>query len=76
MNERFSKLLQECIVPAGQIEDYTKSTKLVIPDEKLDVAKFYELIIEECNRYAVQNWEHGHLLGQDLKIYFGIESVE
>ena len=32
-----------------------------------------ELIVEECNQYALRNWEHGHLLGQDLKIYFGFE---
>jgi hypothetical protein len=33
--------------------------------------KLAELIVEECNQYALRNWEHGHLLGQDLKIYFG-----
>jgi hypothetical protein len=48
MNERFAKLLQECIVPADSAEDYSKSKGLVIPDEKLDVAKFAELIVRDC----------------------------
>ena len=48
MNEQFSKLLQECIVPANQAVEYSKSKGFVIPDEKLDVAKFAELIVKEC----------------------------
>ena len=35
-----------------------------------------ELIVEECNQYALRNWEHGHLLGQDLKRHFGFEVEE
>ena len=38
--------------------------------------KFAELIVEECNQYALRNWEHGYLLGQDLKIYFGFGAEE
>jgi hypothetical protein len=38
--------------------------------------KLVELVVEECNQYALRNWEHGHLLGQDLKIYFGFEVDE
>jgi hypothetical protein len=41
-----------------------------------DYREFAKLIVEECNQYALRNWEHGHLLGKDLKIYFGIESIE
>jgi hypothetical protein len=42
------------------------------PDQEgLDL--FAELIVEACNQYALRNWEHGHLLGQDLKIYFGVD---
>ena len=52
MNEQFSKLLQECIVPANQAVDYSKSKGFVIPDEKLDVAKFAELIVRECATLA------------------------
>ena len=52
MNEQFSKLLQECIVPADQAVE----EGFVIPDEKLDVAKFTELIVREC---ATVCWLHG-----------------
>jgi hypothetical protein len=38
--------------------------------------KLVELVVEECNQYALRNWEHGHLLGQDLKIYFGFVEDE
>jgi hypothetical protein len=38
--------------------------------------KLVELVVEECNQYALRNWEHGHLLGQDLKIYFGFAEDE
>jgi hypothetical protein len=48
MNDQFSKLLQECIVPADQVEGYAESKGLVIPNEKLDVAKFAEMIVREC----------------------------
>ena len=48
MNERFSKILQQCTVSADQAEDYSKSNGLIVPDEKLDVAKFAELIVREC----------------------------
>ena len=56
MNEQFSKLLQECIVPADQAVDYSKAEGFVIPDEKLDVAKLAELIVREC---ATVCWLHG-----------------
>lgn len=48
MNDKFSRLLKECCVPADQVEEYTKIHKLVIPDEKLDVTKLTKLIIREC----------------------------
>ena len=35
--------------------------------------KFAELIVRECANYASRNWEHGHLLAEDLKVYFGVE---
>jgi hypothetical protein len=35
--------------------------------------KFAELIILECDRYARSAWEHGELLGGDLKRHFGFE---
>ena len=44
-----------------------------IPDEFC--AKFAQLIVKECNRYACSVWEHGPLLGRDLLIHFGIEEM-
>lgn len=37
-----------------------------------NIEKLTELVVEECARYAYQNWEHGQLLGQDLRVLFGI----
>ena len=30
--------------------------------------KFAKLIVQECNRYACSAWEHGPLLGREIKI--------
>lgn len=35
--------------------------------------KYAELIIKDCDQYARSTWEHGHLLGGDLKRLFGFE---
>ena len=35
--------------------------------------KLAELIVQECVDYACRNWEHGHLLADDLLTYFGVE---
>jgi hypothetical protein len=35
--------------------------------------KLVELIIRDCDRYACSTWEHGELLGGDLKRLFGFE---
>ena len=43
-------------------------------DGKMEEAKkFAEMIVRECANYASRNWEHGHLLAQDLKTHFGVE---
>jgi hypothetical protein len=58
MNERINLLKKQAGI------DYN-------PDQEgLDL--FAQLIVEECNQYALRNWEHGRFLGQDLKIYFGV----
>jgi hypothetical protein len=45
------------------------------PDQEgLDL--FAQLIILECDRYARSTWEHGHLLGGDLKRLFGLEGAD
>lgn len=36
-------------------------------------AKFAELIIRDCDQYARSTWEHGELLGGDLKRLFDID---
>lgn len=38
-----------------------------------NIEKFAELIVRETMDYASRNWEHGHLLAEDLKVYFGVE---
>ena len=32
-----------------------------------------ELIVRKAMDYAPRNWEHGHLLAEDLRVYFGVE---
>ena len=60
MNERIKELAIECYNPYGNF----------------DYEKFAELIILDCDRYARSTWEHGHLLGGDLKRLFGFEEEE
>lgn len=62
MNER----VKELMIQAGT----DSSGKWMSVD---NANKFAELIIRECDRYARSTWEHGELLGGDLKILFGIE---
>ena len=40
---------------------------------ELDADMFAELIVRACDRYARSTWEHGELLGGDLKRLFGFE---
>lgn len=40
------------------------------------IEKYAELIIQDCNRYACSTWEHGPLLGGDLKRLFGFEEFD
>jgi len=60
MNERIRELASKCW------------------DQRLDGAhfdqeKFARLIIKDCDQYARRYWEHGELLGGDLKRHFGVE---
>ena len=64
MNQRIAKLYDRALVLDSN-GDYVAG--------ELDPAKFAELIIQECANYASRNWEHGHLLAQDLKTHFGVE---
>ena len=64
MNQRIAKLYDRALVLDSN-GDYVAG--------ELDPAKFAELIVRECANYASRNWEHGHLLAQDLKTHFGVE---
>ena len=64
MNQRIAKLYDRALVLDSN-GDYVAG--------ELDPEKFAELIIQECANYASRNWEHGHLLAQDLKTHFGVE---
>ena len=70
MNERIKQLLLDA---GGQ---YSSGNQNDWPSWVLGdavVTKFAELIVRECDLYARQNWEHGLLLGGDLKRHFGVE---
>ena len=66
MNERIKQL-------AEQATTYIKPTATSGEGWIFNKEKFAELIILECDRYARSTWEHGHLLGGDLKRLFGFE---
>lgn len=75
MNEQFSKLLQECIVPADQAVEYSKSKGFVIPDEKLDVAKLALLIVRECAALVKGQPHFDKMIdcSSVIKQHFGVE---
>ena len=54
---------------SGIVDGLTWEAKIL----KVRDLKFAELIVLECDRYARSTWEHGELLGGDLKTLFGIE---
>jgi hypothetical protein len=59
MNENLKRLMTQADYPA--------------PEIALRAQVLAELIVRECDLYARQNWEHGLLLGGDLKRHFGVE---
>ena len=67
MNERIQKLIEQATSTQGP----TPYNPLTF--EVFDKEKFAQLIVRECMDYASRNWEHGHLLAQDLKTHFGVE---
>ena len=58
MNERLKELMIQADYPA--------------PELALRAHRLAELIVLECDLYARRNWEHGALLGGDLKNLFGV----
>ena len=69
MNERLREL-------AEQATTYIEPTSNSGEGWIFDKEKFAELIILDCDRYARSTWEHGELLGGDLKRLFGFEKEE
>jgi hypothetical protein len=70
MNERIGKLLKQAE------ERYPRHLAVAVPEVQLRqdaLEKFADLIVRETMDYASRNWEHGHLLAEDLKVYFGVE---
>ena len=61
MNKRIEKLADQCQLYDGWLTQQGR------------IEKFAQLIVLECANYASRNWEHGHLLAEDLKVYFGVE---
>lgn len=74
MNERIKKLAEQagfCMWKdepwnPGDVIDWSSRY-----DNELE--KFAELIIKDCDQYARRYWEHGELLGGDLKTLYGVE---
>lgn len=69
MNERLRQFEKE-----SKLEIYGLGAKR--PQWEAALEKYAELIIQDCDRYARGTWEHGHLLGGDLKRLFGFEEEE
>ena len=68
--------IYELAKEAGMIEfDSIPGSNAVTPDHTsvVKAQKFAELIVRQTMDYASRNWEHGHLLAEDLKVYFGVE---
>jgi hypothetical protein len=80
MNERIYELIRQSAVSADQAGDYALDKGLVEPTEKLDVAKFAELIVEECcqvlSKETIRHDGYGynqHALYQKIREHFGVE---
>ena len=73
MNERIYELIRLSAVPADQAENYAESKGLIEPTEKLDVAKFAELIVQECMNVLHDNELWNRHISHVLKEHFGVE---
>ena len=66
MNERLRQFEKE-----SKLEIFGLGARREIWERALE--KYAELIIRDCDQYARSTWEHGELLGGDLKRLFGFE---
>ena len=71
MNKRIQELIRLSAVPAEQAEDYALAKGLIEPAEKLDVAKFAELIVRECA--LVVHKKTGPKSALNVLEHFGVE---
>ena len=74
MNERIKKLAEQAGFCMWKDEPWNPGDVIDWScryDKELE--KFAELIIKDCDQYARCYWEHGELLGGDLKRHFGVE---
>ena len=75
MNNQLRKIVEQAVsavdIVTGNEALDDELAKMYIPD--CFAEKFAELIVRECDLYARQTWEHGALLGGDLKRHFGVE---
>ena len=71
MNERIFELAKQ----ADLIQWDSLPSGARTPDHEsvVKAQKFAELIVRQTMDYASRNWEHGHLLAEDLKVYFGVK---
>ena len=69
MNERLRQFEKE-----SKLEIFGLGARREIWERALE--KYAELIIRDCDQYARSTWEHGELLGGDLKRLFGFEEEE
>lgn len=67
MHQQFEDLMYKAGITAqgcwDEMDEYDRQA----------IEKFAKLIILECDKYARSTWEHGALLGGDLKRLFGME---
>jgi len=78
MNERIAELIRLSAVPADQVTAYAESKGLVETTEKLDVAKFVELIVRECSNIACEYDAPkmsgpGMIIAGRIEQHFGVE---
>ena len=71
MNQRIYELYEQALKFAYETAGVDTENGTILAS--LTAGRFAELIVQECMDYASRNWEHGHLLAQDLKTHFGVE---
>lgn len=70
MNQRIQELIRQSVVPADQAESYALAKGLIEPAEKLDVAKFAELIVSDYAKQLVQANMTNHWYVQAMDEYY------